>query len=442
MTKKTGRSYKILCNKLDTLLNVKVFTEKEEIDLYKKLIDTLSGAEGFSPIEYKKFIVRSFLVDHEIFINSLPGDFKEDEDSINEAFETAYESIITAFPVFSLEHICADVNTEVFIGAMGRQIIEKIRKKDEHPIVKNNEEKKKALGLSEDFFDVSSIEQKLFSEIIGQKEAITEVINNLKLLYSGIVQKFSLLFVGPTGVGKTKLAKLLGQYYSGNFLKINCAEQSAGHEFARFIGSPPGYLGHKEKSFFAEKAEISNKWVFLFDEIEKAHPKFYDFLLSLLDDGTCTDNNGAELDFSESIFLFTSNKGVENLKLSNIGFSKGNKITQNQVQHTLKTSIESHFSPEFINRLDDIVIFNHLSEEEAKQIIKIELEKFPIKISDDLVSFILKKGYSQVYGARNLQRSIRKIIGLPLSDVIIKNKLPKEGYLFDVNINNELVTFE
>ena len=153
--------------------------------------------------------------------------------------------------------------------------------------------------------DVNLLHTRFKDNIVGQKEAITSVINGIKVNAAGLSKHTSFLFVGPTGVGKTQLSKILGKHYSGDFYKINCAEYASGHEYAKLIGSPPGYVGHSEKSLLGEKADISNRWVFIFDEIEKAHDKFYDFLLSLLDDGTCTDNLGNVLDFSESVFIFT-----------------------------------------------------------------------------------------------------------------------------------------
>ena len=141
----------------------------------------------------------------------------------------------------------------------------------------------------------------------------------------------------------------IGNKYSGKFWKINCAEYAQQHEYAKLIGSPPGYVGHSERSLMAEKAEESNRWVILFDEIEKAHPKFYDFLLSVLDDGTATDNMGRVLDFSESIFIFTSNQGIKDLKLGKtVGF--GNEtVTVDKSKEEITQSVKSKFPAEFMN---------------------------------------------------------------------------------------------
>ena len=222
---------------------------------------------------------------------------------------------------------------------------------------------------------------------------------------SGLAKHSSFLFVGRTGVGKSQLSKLVGEKFSGNFYKVNCAEYAGGHEYAKLIGAPPGYVGHSEKSLLAEKAEQSNRWVFLFDEIEKAHHKLYDFLLSLLDEGTCTDNMGVTLDFSESIFIFTSNQGVSDI---------------------IEKAVKRHFSPEFLNRLDDIVHFNNLTKPQIRQIVSLQLKTIPIVITDPLINFIVEGGYSAEYGARNIARFIKNNVAIQIADSILHKLVPKK----------------
>ena len=144
----------------------------------------------------------------------------------------------------------------------------------------------------------------------------------------------------------------------------------------------------------AEKAEKSNRWVFLFDEIEKAHHKLYDFLLSLLDDGTCTDNMGNVLDFSQSLFIFTSNKGIVESKQRRLGFTQ-NDPTAAEEKDAVKTSVKGHFSPEFMNRIDEVVVFNSLTKKDVKKIAKLQLDKLPIEVTDSLLEYIVKHGYSR-----------------------------------------------
>ena len=223
-------------------------------------------------------------------------------------------------------------------------------------------------------------------------------------------------------------------------MKINCAEFASAHEYAKLIGAPPGYVGHGEKSMLADKAEKSNRWVFLFDEVEKAHHKLFDLLLSLLDEGKVCDNLGKELDFSESIFLFTSNQGVSNLRGDKrVGF--GNEdVTYEESKEDVEKSIKNKFSPEFINRVDAFIYFNSLTPEDCIKIAKLSLKDIPIKRYKVLLNHIVKNGYSEQYGARNIQRFVKNNIGVKVADMILKKRLPKkEGDMYTPKIiDNEL----
>ena len=198
-------------------------------------------------------------------------------------------------------------------------------------------------------------------------------------------------------------------------------------------------MGHSEKSLLGEKAEKSNKWVFLFDEIEKAHEKFYDFLLSLLDDGTCTDNMGNILDFSESIFIFTSNQGMSKVSYGKkLGFGSGevdDLETFNQSKDLIVGSVKEKFSSEFINRIDDILLFNALTKDDIFEIVHLNLEELPIVVSEELVNYVVEGAYSVEYGARNIKRFIKNNITTHIADAILNNKVPKTGdyYKFDLS---------
>ena len=209
---------------------------------------------------------------------------------------------------------------------------------------------------------------------------------------------------------------------------MNCAEYAGGHEYAKLIGSPPGYVGHSEKSLLAEKAEQSNSWVFLFDEIEKAHHKLYDFLLSLLDDGTCTDNMGQVLDFTQSIFIFTSNQGMSEVKRESVGFDRttNREIEDSATEETVRKSVKRHFSPEFLNRIDEVVVFKSLTRKDIREIAEIQLEDLPIKATKSLIDFVAENGYSQEYGARNISRFIKNNVSDKIADAILNRLVPKK----------------
>ena len=274
--------------------------------------------------------------------------------------------------------------------------------------------------------DVTSLRKFLIKNLIGQEEAIESMTNSIKLIASGLYKSASFFFIGPTGVGKTELARLVGKKYSGNFWKINCAEYASSHEYAKLIGSPPGYVGHTDKSIMAERAEKSNRWVILFDEIEKAHHKFYDFLLSILDDGTCTDNMGRVLDFSESIFIFNSNQGVSDLHVGKkLGFS-GEDISVSSSKQEIKESVKKKFPAEFMNRIDNYIFFNTLCRDNVRKIASLALQNLPLKKHKSLLNYIVDHGYSEEYGARNIKRFVKNEIAIVIAEALLTKKLPQK----------------
>jgi len=417
MSKK--KTYRVVCPELDLVLFVKGYSLTEEQKLYESLRDKILKEEKSIKIEdYKTFIVRKFLIDVNGFFDALNTD---DIEEMNEGVDAAYNAIVGLYPPFALEFICTDLNTDTFMSGVERRFLKHI--KDQ---IQTQTDKGGDVALS-GIDDINSLEDFFKENIIGQRKALEAIIKSLKLMASGLAGHSSFLFVGPTGVGKTQVGKLLGEKFSGNFYKINCAEYAGGHEYAKLIGSPPGYVGHSEKSLLAEKAEQSNSWVFLFDEIEKAHHKLYDFLLSLLDDGTCTDNLGTVLDFSQSIFIFTSNQGTADIKRNPVGFGKVEDLDQQVTSGIITNSIKEHFSPEFLNRIDDIVVFNSLSKSEVRLIAELQLEDLPIKATAPLIDFIVDNGYSQEYGARNIARFIKNNISDKIADAILNRLVPKKN---------------
>lgn len=273
--------------------------------------------------------------------------------------------------------------------------------------------------------EIEKLSRKLKRKLIGQDSAVDEVIKAVKLVNSGLEKSLSLFFIGPTGVGKTELARLLSTEYLGSkkkLLKINCGEYSGAHEYSKLIGSPPGYIGHNEKGILTEKAEESSEWVILFDEIEKAHPKFYDLLLNLLDEGSVTDSRGTVLDFSNSIILFTSNVGIhENVGKAQLGFG-GATTEYNSVRTDIEKAYKDKFSPEFRNRLDGLVHFNQLTKEDAGKIAKIQLSKLPLYQSSKLTNYVIANSFSREYGARNIQRFIKNNISVKIADKILSGQ--------------------
>ena len=415
--------YRAVCPDLANVILIKAISLEEEKKIYNSIRRKVRDAQQeVNVYDYKTFLVDQLIADDSVLALAIAENDALEED---EVIDTIYEAIVSLYPNFALSFICSDLNSSAFISSLG----------DDSALSRL----KRALGEDEEVdeqdISLSSLDEILVAEsdfksnIVGQREAIDAIVKSLKLTATGLSQGTSMLFVGPTGVGKTELAKLVGERYSGNFYKVNCAEYAGGHEYAKLIGSPPGYIGHTEKSLMAEKAEKSPRWVFLFDEIEKAHHKLYDFLLSLLDDGTCTDNLGNQLDFSESLFIFTSNKGVVDSKRRSVGFGNSDPSEEEQGQR-LTASVKGHFAPEFINRIDEIVKFNHLTKKDIRKIARLQLEKVPIEITESLVEYVVENGYSREYGARNLARFIKNQISPKLADAILHKRVPKNSTFY------------
>jgi ATP-dependent Clp protease ATP-binding subunit ClpA len=284
-------------------------------------------------------------------------------------------------------------------------------------VIKNNETPSKY-----NMADLQRIRKNIEKDLIGQEEAVEKMFNMFKLVNSGFESYGSAFFIGPTGVGKTHIANLIAEHYMGSnkrILKINCSEYAGPHEYAKLIGSPPGYVGSNEPGILASKAEESSQWVILFDEIEKADSKLHNLLLGFLDDGYITDNKGNMLDFSNSLFLFTSNVGIhDNVGRKNVGF-EGSITTYDDAKEPVMEAFKSEFSPEFINRIDEIIFFNQLTIQDAENITKLNLRNLPIKITKKLVSHIVDNAYSPEYGARNIKRYIKQHVTLKLADKIL-----------------------
>ena len=421
-----SENFKIVCKPLNCILLVNRFDLEEEKELYDEI--KLKISKALDPIDitgYMEFVINTFLVKPEAFFKKISKDSKE------EVVKAVYECIVEIYPPFMLEFICEDLNQGIFAAGI-RQIF--VQALNEAEMFSGTQEQVVRLGLT-DLKDLEYFSKYLKKNIIGQDEAVESVIDSLKLIVAGLSKTASFFFVGPTGVGKTQLGRLLGKKYSGNFMKINCAEYSGGHEYAKLIGSPPGYVGHSDQSLLAEKAEKSNRWVFLFDEIEKAHPKFYDFLLSMLDDGTVTDNMGKVLDFSESIFIFTSNQGMHGLKFGpTLGFGD-EELHYKDVKDQIRESVKKHFSPEFLNRLDHFVNFNALSKEDVRKIVSLELKGVPVRRHRTLVDYIIENSFSEEYGARNIQRFIKTDVMVKVAQAILERKVPKKrGSLYTPKI--------
>ncbi|HLU87454.1 MAG TPA: AAA family ATPase, partial [Taishania sp.] len=262
----------------------------------------------------------------------------------------------------------------------------------------------------------------------------------------------SFIFLGPTGVGKTELAKVLATYLFDKddaLVRIDMSEYMEKFSISRLVGAPPGYVGYEEGGQLTEKVRRKPYSIVLLDEIEKAHPDVFNLLLQALDDGHMTDGLGRKIDFKNTILIMTSNIGARQLADFGSGVGFGTKAKEEardeNAQAVIQNALRKAFSPEFLNRIDDMIMFNSLKREDIHKIIDLELSKlysrintlgYQIELTEKAKDFIVDKGYDEKFGARPLKRAIQKYIEDPLAEEIIKSNL-HEGDLIRMDINED-----
>jgi ATP-dependent Clp protease ATP-binding subunit ClpC len=292
---------------------------------------------------------------------------------------------------------------------------------------------------------LSKLDKNISGKVIGQDEAVGKVVKAIQRNRAGIKDPNkpigSFIFLGQTGVGKTQLAKILSsELFNGadSLIRVDMSEYMEKFAISRLIGAPPGYVGYEEGGQLTEKVRRKPYSVILLDEIEKAHPDVFNMLLQILDEGVMTDSLGRKIDFKNTIIIMTSNLGARQVKDFGNGVGFGTEAVKSQesknIRSTIEKSLKKAFSPEFLNRIDEIVIFNSLEKEDLKKIISIELEKlksrikdlgYEIKISTKAVNFLCEKGYDKKYGARPLKRAIQNYIEDLIAEEIVQSKLKK-----------------
>lgn len=316
------------------------------------------------------------------------------------------------------------------------KIIEEVISKVCH-IPKNTVEKDEISSLKE-------LEDNLEKNIFGQNKAIHEVVRCIKMSRAGLNEEnkpiSSLLFVGPTGVGKTQLSKTLAESLGVKLIRFDMSEYAEKHAAAKLIGAPPGYVGYEEGGLLTDTIRKNPYCVLLLDEVEKAHPDILNVLLQVMDYATLSDNQGRKADFRNVVLIMTSNAGAKNIGKNIIGF--GERVIKGEA---IMEEVKKFFSPEFRNRLDKIVVFNHLNNEMALDIARKELNKFneqllkknvKVNFDDKCIDFVANKGISQEYGAREIIRIINQEIKPMLVDEILFGSLSDGGEItLDVKDN-------
>jgi len=296
------------------------------------------------------------------------------------------------------------------------------------------------------------MEKDLHGSVIGQDEALLKIAQSLRRNRVGIRNPKkpigSFMFIGPTGVGKTHLAKKLAEYMFGDedsLIRMDMSEFQEKHSISRLIGSPPGYVGHEEGGQLTEKVRRKPYSIILLDEIEKANKEIYNILLQLLDDGQLTDSLGRRVNFKNCMVIMTSNVGVKKLQDFGTGMGFGTKSMLDGESaakaNVLMDELKKHFAPEFLNRLDDVVIFKTLTKKEIGKIVDLEVTNlkgrveeigYKLQINKTVRDYLIETGYDEDYGARPLNRAIQKYVEDPVSEEILKGRV-KEGQTIKVS---------
>ncbi|MBL0332436.1 MAG: ATP-dependent Clp protease ATP-binding subunit [Chlorobiota bacterium] len=294
----------------------------------------------------------------------------------------------------------------------------------------------------EESLKLMKMADKLKEEVIGQEEAILHLTKAIRRSRAGLKDPNrpigSFVFLGPTGVGKTELVKSLARYLfssEDSLIRIDMSEYMEKFSVSRLVGAPPGYVGYEEGGQLTEKVRRKPYSVILLDEIEKAHPDVFNILLQVLDDGVLTDSLGRKVDFKNTIIIMTSNLGVRDIKAGGImGFTDSKEADKyDEMKATLETAMKRVFNPEFLNRLDDTIVFRQLTRDDIFRIIDIQLNKLfkriismniTINVTEDAKHYLAEKGYDDKFGARPLRRAIQKYIEDEVSELILLGELP------------------
>ncbi|MFA7310135.1 MAG: AAA family ATPase, partial [Candidatus Paceibacterota bacterium] len=316
--------------------------------------------------------------------------------------------------------------------------------------------------LEEEAEKLSRMEEELKKRIVGQGEAVQKVADAIKRSRAGISDPNrpvgSFLFLGPTGVGKTELTRALAEFLFNSdksLIRVDMSEYMEKHSVSKMIGSPPGYVGHDEGGGLTEMVRHRPYSVILFDEIEKAHPEVFNILLQVLDNGRLTDAKGRVVNFKNTVIIMTSNIGSQYIdNMSGLGFGSGLTNTEGeryeQVKDKVMSALKEFFRPEFLNRLDEIILFNILSPETVHSIVRMQIEivakrledkRISLALSESAIEQLAKEGYNPQYGARPLKRLIQTKILTPIANMMVARGV-MEGGSVNIDVKDGELTFD
>lgn len=305
-----------------------------------------------------------------------------------------------------------------------------------------------------------SMEADLKKHVIGQDKAIEKLSKAIQRTRAGLKAPNkpigSFVFLGPTGVGKTELAKALSEYLFDNrdaLIRIDMSEFMEKFAVSRLVGAPPGYVGYEEGGLLTEKVRRKPYSVVLFDEVEKAHPDVFNIMLQILDEGSVTDSLGRKIDFRNTVIIMTSNIGSRQLKDfgTGVGFATNNKLNnmESESKQVIESALKKFFSPEFLNRIDDVIVFNSLEKDDIIKILDIQIAGmlqriqelgYTVLLTDEAKGFIADKGFDDKFGARPLQRAMQKYLEDPLAEEILKGDITEGSTVYvDLDKDNEVL---
>ena len=297
------------------------------------------------------------------------------------------------------------------------------------------------------------MEDELHKRVIGQQDAIQAVSQAIRRTRAGLKDPKrpggSFIFLGPSGVGKTELAKTLAEFLFGDedaLISLDMSEYMEKHTVSRLVGSPPGYVGYEEGGQLTEAVRRRPFSVVLFDEVEKAHPDVFNTLLQILEEGRLTDAQGRSVDFRNTVLIMTSNLGTADLRRASVGFTKADEaVSYQRMKDTVNDALKNHFRPEFLNRVDDNIVFHELSRDEVTEIVDLMIARtaeqlrsqgLGLELTDAAKSWLAKKGYDPTLGARPLRRAIQRHVEDALSERILYKEF-EAGQIVVVDVDEE-----
>jgi ATP-dependent Clp protease ATP-binding subunit ClpC len=301
------------------------------------------------------------------------------------------------------------------------------------------------------------MEDELHKRVIGQVDAIRAVSQAIRRTRAGLKDpkrpSGSFIFLGPSGVGKTELAKTLAEFLFGDenaLIQLDMSEYMEKHTVSRLVGSPPGYVGYDEGGQLTEAVRRKPFSVVLFDEIEKAHPDVFNTLLQILEDGRLTDAQGRSVDFKNTVIIMTSNLGTADLRKAAIGFARADEaVTYERMKEKVNEELKRHFRPEFLNRIDEVIVFHELSQTEVTEIVDLMMKRVVAQLESQGINLELtpaakdllsRKGYDPTLGARPLRRAIQRLVEDPLSERILWKEF-RASETVVVDVEDDAITF-